>query len=177
MRRKTLFFWEVLFDNLELALGMVLKFYTSVAKRLKLKVKKFLGLIPTFVEVTGKKLFGSIFRLPHHKWVYGFFLSFKFHNIGARLDELKYLDLLTCWNCHVFWRVFNIPSNWLYVINSHRKHPKKICSENKISETYKLLEKHQTTFTMIWSYTCVILHVTYTYLRLVRRKASVWGYF
>ena len=165
------------FNNLRLGPGMVLKFYTSVAKRLKLKVKKFLGLIPTFVEVTGKKLFGSIFRLPHHKWVYGFFLSFKFHNIGARLDELKYLDLLTCWNCHVFWRVFNIPSNWLYVINSHRKHPKKICSENKISETYKLLEKHQTTFTMIWSYTCVILHVTYTYLRLVRRKASVWGYF
>ena len=34
---------------------MALKFYTSVAKRLKLKVRKFLGLILTFVEVTGRK--------------------------------------------------------------------------------------------------------------------------
>ena len=78
----------MLFDNFELALGMVWKFYTSVVKKLKLKVKKFLGLIPAFVEVTGEKLFGRIFRLPHHKWVYGF-LSFKFHNIGAHLDDLK----------------------------------------------------------------------------------------
>ena len=31
-------------------------FYTSVAKVLKLKVRKFWGLIPTFVEVTGEKL-------------------------------------------------------------------------------------------------------------------------
>ena len=41
------------FSNLGMALGMALKFYTSVTKRLKLKVRKFLGLIPTFVEVTG----------------------------------------------------------------------------------------------------------------------------
>ena len=33
-------------------LGMALKFYTSVAKGLKLKVRKFYELIPTFVEVT-----------------------------------------------------------------------------------------------------------------------------
>ena len=44
------------FDNLDLALGMVLKFYTSVAKGLKQKVRKFCGLIPTFLEVTGEKL-------------------------------------------------------------------------------------------------------------------------
>ena len=44
------------FNNLRLALSMVLKFYTSEAKGLKLKVRKFLGLIPTFVEVTGEKL-------------------------------------------------------------------------------------------------------------------------
>ena len=36
-----------------------LKFYTSVAKGLKLKVRKFLGLISTFVEVTGGKLVGE----------------------------------------------------------------------------------------------------------------------
>ena len=35
---------------------MTLKFYTSVAKGLKLKVRKILGMIPTFIEVTGGKL-------------------------------------------------------------------------------------------------------------------------
>ena len=44
------------FNNLGLALGRDLKFYTSVLKELKLKVKNFLGLIRTFVEVTGEKL-------------------------------------------------------------------------------------------------------------------------
>ena len=43
---------------------MALKFYTSVAKWLKLKVKKFCGLIFAFVEVTGKKLVGKAFLLP-----------------------------------------------------------------------------------------------------------------
>ena len=33
---------------------MALKFYTSVAKGLKLKVRKILWLILTFVEVTGE---------------------------------------------------------------------------------------------------------------------------
>ena len=46
------------FNNLGVTLGMNLKFYTSVAKALKLKVKKFCGLAPTFVEVTGEKLVG-----------------------------------------------------------------------------------------------------------------------
>ena len=40
---------------------MALKFYTSVAKRLKLKVRKSWGLILTFVEVTGEKLVGGPF--------------------------------------------------------------------------------------------------------------------
>ena len=35
---------------------MVLTFYISVAKELKLKVRKFWGLIPTFLEVTRKKM-------------------------------------------------------------------------------------------------------------------------
>ena len=38
---------------------MALKFYTSVEKKYKLKVRKCLGLIPTFVEVTGEKLVGD----------------------------------------------------------------------------------------------------------------------
>ena len=42
------------FNNLGLALRANLKFYTSVAKRLQLKVRNFRGLIPTFIQVTGK---------------------------------------------------------------------------------------------------------------------------
>ena len=38
---------------------MNLRFYISVAKGLKLKVRKFWGLILTFVEVTGEKLVGG----------------------------------------------------------------------------------------------------------------------
>ena len=37
-------------------IGVTLKFYTSVAKGLKPKVRKFWRLIPTFVEITGEKL-------------------------------------------------------------------------------------------------------------------------
>ena len=48
-----------------LVLGKALEFYTSVAKGLKLKVRKFLGLTPTFVEVTGEKLIGWGDFLPH----------------------------------------------------------------------------------------------------------------
>ena len=44
------------FTNLGLALGMALKFYTSVAKGMKFKDKKFWGLIHTIAEVTGEKL-------------------------------------------------------------------------------------------------------------------------
>ena len=51
------------FNNLGLALNMALKFYTSVAKKLILKVRKFLALIPTFVTVTGEKLVGGFFTL------------------------------------------------------------------------------------------------------------------
>ena len=40
---------------------MVLKFYASLAKWLKLKVRKFWGLIPMFVDLTGKKLVEEAF--------------------------------------------------------------------------------------------------------------------
>ena len=49
------------FNNLVQALDASLKVYTSVAKRLKLKVKKFLRLIPTFPEVTEEKVVGGTF--------------------------------------------------------------------------------------------------------------------
>ena len=57
-REKILFVFEgcfwFKFNNLELALGMAWKFYTSVAKDLKLEVRKLWRLIPTFVEFTGE---------------------------------------------------------------------------------------------------------------------------
>ena len=54
-----------MFNNLGLALGMVLKFYTSMAKVVRINVSKFVGLILRFVEVTGKKLVvGALFPSP-----------------------------------------------------------------------------------------------------------------
>ena len=35
---------------------MALKIFNSVAKRIKVKVRKFFGLTPTFAEVTGEKV-------------------------------------------------------------------------------------------------------------------------
>ena len=67
--RKTAFFegwsWFKL-NNLRLALGTNAKFYTSMEKGLKLKVRKFWRLTPTFVEVTREKLGrGGIFAPPY----------------------------------------------------------------------------------------------------------------
>ena len=67
LARKTAFLdgWSWFkFDNLGLALGTNLKFYTNVTKGLKLKVGTFWGLIRTFVEVTGEKLIGGTFLVP-----------------------------------------------------------------------------------------------------------------
>ena len=48
------------FNNLGLALGTALATrYNIVAKGLKLKVRMFWGLIPTFLEVTGEKPVGG----------------------------------------------------------------------------------------------------------------------
>ena len=53
-----------MFNNFGMALGTSLKLYNSVTKGLKLKVREFFGLIPTFVEVTGEKLVGCGGFLP-----------------------------------------------------------------------------------------------------------------
>ena len=62
------FFFEgcslIKLNNMRLELDITLKFYISVAKELKLKVKEFWGLISTFVEVTGEKLLGCPFCPP-----------------------------------------------------------------------------------------------------------------
>ena len=52
-------------NNLGLALDMALKFHISVTKELKLKVRKFGGIIRRFVEITGKKLVGGPFCPSH----------------------------------------------------------------------------------------------------------------
>ena len=62
MTRKTAFFegwYWFKFNNLGMTLGTNLKFYISVTKGLKLKARKFWGLIATFAEVTGEKLVGG----------------------------------------------------------------------------------------------------------------------
>ena len=64
LTRKNTFFeeWSSLkVNHLGLALGMALKFYTSVAKGLKLKARKFLGLMLKFAEVKEEKLVGGPF--------------------------------------------------------------------------------------------------------------------
>ena len=43
---------------------MTLKFYASVAKGLKLKDRKFWGLIPSFVKVTREKMAGGGVFVP-----------------------------------------------------------------------------------------------------------------
>ena len=56
------------FNNLRLAQGMALKFYTSMTKAFKLKVKMLWGLIFTFVEVTIEKLIGGFFASSHPEY-------------------------------------------------------------------------------------------------------------
>ena len=48
------------------ALDIALTIYTSVAKGLRLKDRKFWELIPTFVEVTGEKLVGEVAFRPSY---------------------------------------------------------------------------------------------------------------
>ena len=64
MTRKIVFFegWSWFkFNNLGLSLGTNLKFCTSQAKELKLKIRTFWGPNPTFVEVIGEKQVGGPF--------------------------------------------------------------------------------------------------------------------
>ena len=51
-------------QEIELALGMGLKCYTSVVKGLKLQVRRFRWLISTFAEVTEEKLEGRDLFAP-----------------------------------------------------------------------------------------------------------------
>ena len=61
---------------------MALKFYSGVAEGFKLKVRKFYRLIPTFVEVTGEKLVGSLLSLILNR--------VKVELQGEKLDSLQF---------------------------------------------------------------------------------------
>ena len=141
LTRKTAFFerWSWFkFNNLGLALGTNLKFYTSLAKWLKLKVIKFRGLIPTFVEVTGEKLVGRPPPPPilnRVKYVFSFFWSLNCTSLVCKLyisiqlisDFWAVLILERFYSC-IFWKMkFNSWSffrcffwpenctNWAYI--------------------------------------------------------------
>ena len=96
MTRKTNFFegcsWFK-FNNLGLALGTALKVYTSVAKGLKLKVRKFWWIIPTFAEVTREKLVRA-------------FLPPIFNGVKIDLDYLTLKALWSIWICIQFLPLF-----------------------------------------------------------------------
>ena len=73
-----------------LALDMALKFYTRVAKGLKLKVRKLWGLISTFVEVIGEKSADGTF-CP-------LFLNRVKVNLDSQAELTPYLSLNTTTN-------------------------------------------------------------------------------
>ena len=92
MTRKTYFFegWSWFkFNNLGLTLGTNLKLYTSVAKGVKLKVRQFFVLIPTFAKVTKEKLVGGGVGGG------GGFFAFPILNRVKRFKRL----------CHVIWSI------------------------------------------------------------------------
>ena len=114
---KALFFegWSWFkFNNLGLAQVTDLKFYTSVAKGLKPKVRKFLGLIPTFVEVKREKLVEGGGQKAE-SWIglredfpYLWFVTLKNvckRFIFSRPEDLQSAALLNndfCWSCMGF---------------------------------------------------------------------------
>ena len=97
------------FNNLRLALAMALKFYTSLEKGLKVKVRMFWGLSPTFVEVTGEKLVGGIFAPPILTRVNfvslntEHFLSFQIHFFTCLNIKNDAQPMSGTTKKHVFW--------------------------------------------------------------------------
>ena len=99
------------FSNLGLARGMALKFYTSVAKGLKLKAR-----ILTFAEVTEEKLVGGGFLACSPPWIglkasFMYSFSTSLHQIhGFLLPNLRFCEKLIlqvnyCFHemVHKFW--------------------------------------------------------------------------
>ena len=87
------------FNNFGLASGTNLKFYASVAKGLKLKVRKFFGVVPTFVEVTGEKLVGGPLCAPPSR-IWLILLLCQMHFYGLFYKILYWWLGLFLRNCH-----------------------------------------------------------------------------
>ena len=90
LTRKAAFFEELFwfkFNSLELVLSTNLKFYISPAKVLKLKLRKFWGLIPTYVEVTGEKLVEA-FLQPNFEIVTKSHITFNEEILNGKLHFL-----------------------------------------------------------------------------------------
>ena len=83
LTQKNLFFFRVVLDILGVEKNFIgLKFYTSVEKGLMLNVRKFLGLIPKFVENEAEKLIqGAFFPPLILKRVNMWFCLFKRHSV------------------------------------------------------------------------------------------------
>ena len=133
MTRKTTFFesFWFKFNNSGLALGMIFKFYTSVAKGLKLKVrKKFYVLSLTFVEVTGEELVEGPFWSP-------FLLSW----IGS--IDLKMRKQTENYYNNYFQEgiPFVTLSNWITNIYHFWKGKGLISFSNFYGTTFKLIKK------------------------------------
>ena len=88
---------------MELALDMVLTFYTSVAEGSKTKAGKFWGLIFTLVKVTGGKLVEDLFGRPpswiglnpNQQLIIGIFVSgksFKCREAKDEIDKIKTME-------------------------------------------------------------------------------------
>ena len=94
-----------------LALGTNLKFYNSVEKGFKRKVRKFWGLLPLFVKITGGKLVGRCFLALLNKVkqlyqrVYITTISYIFPTIRT-VGQM--VQMYTDHNCFVFWFCFII---------------------------------------------------------------------
>ena len=72
------------FNNLGLALDMSLKFYTSEAKRLRLK---FWGLTLTFAEVTGEDLLGFFWPPPILDRVKTYYQTWSFFWLSTKKEN------------------------------------------------------------------------------------------
>ena len=77
------------FNKLGLALDKNLKFYNSVTKWLKKKVRTFLGLILTFVEVTGGKLEEEAFYKT--KYCLNYHWKINMDHLNSSLVKSKFL--------------------------------------------------------------------------------------
>ena len=122
MTKRATFFWRCSwfkFNNLRLALGIALKFNASGPKGLKLKVREFRGLIPTFVEVKKQKLVGGSFRttspilnsVKARSWE-KFFKNFIYQYLLYKIQIFSFSRVTWITRCYIW--IFKINQNLFY---------------------------------------------------------------